>query len=139
MAKKFHKCCKFPKCFGAIDVKHILIRAPHGSGSYYYNYKDNHSKVLLVICDVNSEFIYTDVVTNERVSDGGLWDNSVRSTRQHGVVLEEQTKRKLVVADTYYSRNTQGCRKAEIPMMSCLSFGDEFSSKNYYKQVSDTK
>lgn len=67
-------------CLGAIDGKHIEIKAPPDSGSYYYNYKGRYSIVLLAISDANSEFIYVDVGTNGRVSDGGVWDDSTLST-----------------------------------------------------------
>lgn len=78
VAQGFQRRCRdFPNCLGAIDGKHVVIRPPHHSGSYYYNYKGSHSIVLLAICDANSEIIYNvDIGTNGRVSDGGVWDNS---------------------------------------------------------------
>lgn len=81
MADGFQTRCNFPNCLGAIDGKHILIRPPGGSGSYYYNYKGSHSIVLMAICDANSEFLYVDVGANGRISDGGVWDNSPMSNR----------------------------------------------------------
>ena len=62
-------------CIGAVDGKHILIRPPPGSGSFYYKCKGCHSIVLIDASDADSNFIYVDVGTNGRVSDGGVWDN----------------------------------------------------------------
>lgn len=80
VANKFFTRWNFPNCLGAIDGKHIEIKAPPDSGSYYYNYKGRYSIILLAICDANSEFIYVDVGRNGRVSDGGVWDDSTLSS-----------------------------------------------------------
>ena len=53
-----------------------MIRPPADSGSYYYNYKSTHSIVLLAVVDASYKFIYVDIGTNGRISDGGVWDSS---------------------------------------------------------------
>lgn len=67
---------QFPHCLGSIDGKHIRIVPPKGSGSYYFNYKKTHSVVLMAIANANCEFLYCDVGTNGRISDGGVLNNT---------------------------------------------------------------
>ncbi|XP_066915143.1 uncharacterized protein [Clytia hemisphaerica] len=53
IANGFEETWNFPHCIGALDGKHIRIECPKMTGTYYYNYKDFYSIVLLAICDSN--------------------------------------------------------------------------------------
>ncbi|KAB0805310.1 hypothetical protein PPYR_02280 [Photinus pyralis] len=76
IARDFNVRWNFPNRGGAIDGKHVRITKPINSGSYYYNYKEYFSVVLMAIVNANYEFISVNVGTNGRVSDGGVIENT---------------------------------------------------------------
>ncbi|GFX36162.1 protein ALP1-like [Trichonephila clavipes] len=66
----------FPRCCGAIDGKHVLIKRPPGSGSVYYNYKKTYSIILFPMVDADYCFTYVDVGGNGRANDSAVFRNS---------------------------------------------------------------
>ncbi|CAH1964322.1 unnamed protein product [Acanthoscelides obtectus] len=76
IADDFEKRCNCPNCLGAVDGKHVNIKPPTGSGSYFYNYKGAYSLVLLAVVNANYEFIMCDFGINSRISDGGVIEYS---------------------------------------------------------------
>lgn len=71
----FHTKWNFPGCIGAIDGKHITMRAPDDN-SNFFNYKGTNSIVLLALVDDEYCFTYVDIGCNGRASDGGVFAQS---------------------------------------------------------------
>ncbi|XP_039763801.1 protein ANTAGONIST OF LIKE HETEROCHROMATIN PROTEIN 1-like isoform X2 [Pararge aegeria] len=80
----FKNIWNFPNCIGAIDGKHIRIRAPIKSGSQYFNYKKFFSTVLLAVVDAKYRFVIVDIGAYGRNSDGGIMSHSKLGQKMQG-------------------------------------------------------
>jgi len=72
----FAKLWNFPNSVGAIDGKHVRIKAPAGSGSQFFNYKNYFSVVLLAIVNAKYQFTLVNIGSSGSQSDGGILLNS---------------------------------------------------------------
>lgn len=57
----YWKRWNMPNCFGAIDGQHIKLKCPPNSGSSYFNYKKQHSIVLMAVADYRYKFTLVDI------------------------------------------------------------------------------
>ncbi|XP_058618261.1 uncharacterized protein LOC131531494 isoform X1 [Onychostoma macrolepis] len=76
VAQGFCEKWNFPNCLGAVDGKHIIIKAPPLSGSQFFNYKNTFSIVLLALVDADYRFRVIQVGDFGRSSDGGVYARS---------------------------------------------------------------
>ncbi len=76
VAADFQRSWNFPNCIGAIDGKHVQIKAPNTSGSLYWNYKHTFSTVLLAVCDADYCFLYIDYGSYGQAGDAGIFSSS---------------------------------------------------------------
>ncbi|XP_067661828.1 ankyrin repeat domain-containing protein 50-like [Haliotis asinina] len=52
----------FHSCLGVLDGKHVVIRAPSGSGSVFCNYKGFHSLIFMALVDSQYRFLYVELM-----------------------------------------------------------------------------
>lgn len=84
VAQGFENTWQFPHCLGAMDGKHVKLQAPINSGSEFFNYKHNFSIILLALADSDYNFLFADIGTHGRMSDGGVFNDSLLYERIHG-------------------------------------------------------
>lgn len=76
VADKFQDRWNFPHTCGALDGKHVAIRAPPNSGSLYYNYKGFYSIVLFALVDGDYKFLWADIGGLGSASDSQIYNES---------------------------------------------------------------
>lgn len=76
IAEDFCNRWNLPHCLGAVDGKHVHLKAPPKAGSNYYCYKKHHSINLLAFCDANYCFTVAEVGYLGSMSDGGIFRQS---------------------------------------------------------------
>lgn len=72
IAANFASKWNFLHCLGALDDKHVVLRAPARSGSLNFNYRSAFSSVLLALVDVNLKLIFVDIRAYGRNADSGI-------------------------------------------------------------------
>lgn len=77
VAEGFETTWQFPHCLGALDGKHVKVQAPINSGSEFFNYKHDFSIILLALADSDYNFLFADIGTHGRMSDGGVFSDSL--------------------------------------------------------------
>ena len=100
VAQDYWDIWNFPLCLGALDGKHVAIRKPACSGSRFYNYKHFFSVILLAVCDAHYKFLFIDIGSQGRCSDGGVfWESDLNEALQENI-LNIPDKAKLPGTDT---------------------------------------
>lgn len=65
-----------PMCIGALDGKLINFKPSRKAGSFYYNYKENLSIMLLTLIEANYWFVYVVAGLNGCISVGRVFKDS---------------------------------------------------------------
>ncbi|XP_067270790.1 uncharacterized protein [Pseudorasbora parva] len=99
IAEGFEERWNFPHCCGALDGKHVMIKAPPNTGSLFHNYKGTFSLVLLAVVYSKYCFRIIDVGGYGRTSDVGTLANSAFGQALRGGTLHLPPDHPLPGAD----------------------------------------
>jgi len=70
-----------------VDGKHIRLECPKNGGTFYFNYKQYFSLILMAICDSNYCFRIIDVGSYGKESDCNVFKQSVFGKKVYGYNL----------------------------------------------------
>jgi hypothetical protein len=76
ISQKFGTRWNFWHACGALDGKHIAIKAPAESGTLYHNYKGFFSIIMLALVDADYKFMWIDIGANGSTSDCAVFNSS---------------------------------------------------------------
>lgn len=103
-----------------MDGKHIRIKCPNKSGSYYYNYKGFFSIILFAVVDPEYNFTYLCIGGNGRAGDAAIWDecalkqalenNALNLAPHHVLVADDAFPLKPYIMKPYSKKK---CTEAE--------------------------
>ncbi|KAL6418764.1 hypothetical protein ACFW04_011802 [Cataglyphis niger] len=83
-----HECISTISTIGVLDGRHIKFRLPRSAGSLHYNYKGDHSIVLLALADAHYYFTYINISVNDRISNGEVFGESNLSKATFNNILD---------------------------------------------------
>ncbi len=66
---------QYHHCLGVMYGKHVAIRKPMNACSYYYNYKNFHSIVLMALVVGDYKFTWMEVSANDTSSDAQIFED----------------------------------------------------------------
>ncbi len=75
VANQMSRRWQYHDCLGPVDGKHVAIWKPMKAGSYYFNYKNFHSIVLMTLVNGDYKFTWVNVGSNGPSSDAQIFED----------------------------------------------------------------